>query len=97
MLVASDFDGVLAPLVLDPMSSRPQPGTVEALRALAELPEVDVAVVSGRDLATLGELTGLAASDGIVLVGSHGGESSEPLTDAIPVWRRAQDGAIITG
>ena len=23
--------------------------------------------------------------------------SSEPLTDAIPVWKRAQDGAIITG
>lgn len=81
VLVASDFDGVLAPLVLDPMSSRPQPGTVEALRALAELPEVDVAVVSGRDLATLRKLTGLSESDAIVLVGSHGAESSEPLTD----------------
>lgn len=81
LLVASDFDGVLAPLVLDPLSARAQPGTIEALRALAALPDVHVAVVSGRDLATLSKLTGLSADDGIVLVGSHGGESSESLTD----------------
>lgn len=81
ILVATDFDGVLAPLVLDPMSSRPQEGTIETLRALVSLPNVHVAVVSGRDLATLGQLTGLSVDDGVVLVGSHGGESSETLTD----------------
>ena len=81
VLIASDFDGVLAPLVLDPMSARAQPGTLEALRALAVLPDVHVAVVSGRDLATLRKLTGPSESDAIVLVGSHGAESSEPLTD----------------
>lgn len=81
LLVATDFDGVLAPLVLDPMTSRPQEGTIEALRDLAALPGVHVAVVSGRDLATLSTLTGLSGDDGVVLVGSHGGESSEALTD----------------
>lgn len=81
VLVATDFDGVLAPLVLDPMSSRPQEGTIEALRELATLPDVHVAVVSGRDLETLSSLTGLSEADGVVLIGSHGGESSRPLAD----------------
>lgn len=86
VLVATDFDGVLAPLVLDPRSSSPQAGTIEALRELAALPDTFVAVVSGRDLATLSTLTGLSGKEGVVLIGSHGGESSEPLTtgSAIP-------------
>jgi trehalose 6-phosphate phosphatase len=85
VLVASDFDGVLAPLVLDPMESRPLPGTIESLEGLAALPSTYAAVVSGRDLETLTELTGLADSD-VTRIGSHGGESSAagaavPLTD----------------
>jgi trehalose 6-phosphate phosphatase len=75
VLVATDFDGVVAPLVLDPSTSRPLPGTMEALRRLAALPDTYAAVVSGRDLATLTELTGLADSD-VTRIGSHGGESS---------------------
>ena len=66
---------MLAPLVLDPSTSRPLPGTVESLRALAELPGTYAAVVSGRDLATLGRLTGI--EDGpVTLIGSHGAETS---------------------
>ena len=84
VLVATDFDGVLAPLVLDPMASRPQEGTIDALRALATRPGVTVAVASGRDLATLRALTGLDDSDGVVLIGSHGGEASEALTSGSP-------------
>jgi trehalose 6-phosphate phosphatase len=75
VLVASDFDGVMAPLVLDPATSRPLPGTVEDLRRLASMPGTYAAVVSGRDLATLTDLTGLAGSD-VTRIGSHGGESS---------------------
>jgi trehalose 6-phosphate phosphatase len=75
VLVASDFDGVLAPLVLDPMASRPLPGTVESLRGLAALSSTYAAVVSGRDLETLTQLTGLGDSD-VTRIGSHGGESS---------------------
>lgn len=72
VLVALDFDGVLAPLVDDPSASRALPESVEALGRLAAAPGVHLAVVSGRtmaDLATLAEVP-----EGTHLVGSHGGE-----------------------
>ena len=74
VLVASDFDGALAPLVLDPMDSRPIDGAMEALAELAALPGTTVALVSGRDVATLGLLSG--AQEPLVLLGSHGAEDS---------------------
>jgi trehalose 6-phosphate phosphatase len=76
LLVATDFDGVLAPLVLDPSTSRPLPGTIDSLRGLASLPGTYAAVVSGRDLASLGALTDLADQDTVTLIGSHGAEST---------------------
>ena len=100
VLVASDFDGVLAPIVLDPASARPQPGTIEALSAMAALPGVSVALASGRDLATLRALTGIDESSPIVLIGSHGAEISTTLGSAASggsalsdVERAALDGA----
>ena len=50
LLVASDFDGTLAPIVSNPADARPLPGAADALRALAELPSTTVALVSGRAL-----------------------------------------------
>ena len=76
VLVASDFDGVLAPIVLDPMDARAIEGTVEVLEALAGLPDTHAAVVSGRDLATLSRLTDLPESSRVTRIGSHGAESS---------------------
>lgn len=78
LLVATDFDGVIAPFDVDPMAVRPTPGSLEALRSLAALDGVHVALVSGRDLATLRSLTGIAEDEPIVLIGSHGAESSSP-------------------
>jgi trehalose 6-phosphate phosphatase len=75
VVVATDFDGVLAPLVVDPSTSRALPGTIEALEALARLPQTVAAVVSGRDLETLTTLTGLDGS-AVVRIGSHGSQSS---------------------
>lgn len=75
LLVASDFDGVLAPFVVDPMDSRAQEGTLEDLTVLAGLPGTDTALVSGRDLATLTTLTP-AAGEGVTRLGSHGAQSS---------------------
>jgi trehalose 6-phosphate phosphatase len=83
LLVALDFDGVLAPIVQDPSSSRPLPGSAAAVRALAELPYTTVAMLSGRALADLREVSGFAAP--VRLVGSHGGEFDDgplELTDA---------------
>jgi len=75
LLVGSDFDGVLAPLVLDPAASRPVDGSVDSLRGLASAPATHAAVVSGRDLQTLTELTGLGGS-AVTRIGSHGAQSS---------------------
>ena len=72
LLVACDYDGTLAPIVDDPAAARPLPEAVTALRALAELPQTKVAVVSGRSLRDLAALSRLPSE--IHLVGSHGSE-----------------------
>jgi trehalose 6-phosphate phosphatase len=82
VLVASDFDGVLAPLVLDPSQSRALPGTIEALEGLAALPDTHAAVVSGRELDTLTALTGLADS-AVTRIGTHGAQTSRSTTAAL--------------
>ncbi|HET7305668.1 MAG TPA: trehalose-phosphatase [Segeticoccus sp.] len=80
--VGVDFDGTLAPFVVRPMDARPLPGGTEALRALAQCPGVTVAVVSGRQLEALAELTGIRPGERIVLIGSHGAEWSTGHDDA---------------
>lgn len=95
LLVASDFDGVLAPLVLDPMTSRAQDGTLEDLRALAAAPGTDAALVSGRDLATLSTLTGGDPDDGLTRLGSHGGESSREVSAELDPAARARLAALV--
>ena len=83
LLVALDFDGVLAPIVQDPSTSRPLPGSAAAVGALADLPATTVAMLSGRALDDLRAVSGFAAP--VRLVGSHGGEFDDgalELTDA---------------
>lgn len=77
VLVATDFDGVLAPLVDDPSASRTTQAAAAALARLARLPHerVRVALVSGRNLDTLAQLA--HAPSGAILVGSHGAERGE--------------------
>jgi len=70
VLVALDFDGVLAPLGDDPGASRPLPAASASLERLAGV--VRLALVSGRALTSLGALCG--APDGTLLVGGHGAE-----------------------
>jgi trehalose 6-phosphate synthase/phosphatase len=74
LLVATDFDGCLAPIVDDPATARPLPESMEALQAMTVTPGTLVAVVSGRALADLEMLLGPA--DRIHLIGSHGAETS---------------------
>ncbi len=89
LLVASDFDGALAEFVVDPGDAAPAPGGMAVLRALARLPGTYVAIASGRDVRTLRELTGAGSAERIILIGSHGAESTKaevaaggPLDDA---------------
>jgi len=72
ILVASDFDGVLAPIVADRDAVVPDPDSLSALRELTEDPGVNVALVSGRSLGDLDAHTRMPSS--VVLVGSHGAE-----------------------
>lgn len=77
LVVACDFDGTLAPFVLDPADARPIPGSVEELRALAACPDTTVALLSGRHRAGLQAVSGVpdaTAEWGIELIGSHGAE-----------------------
>jgi trehalose 6-phosphate phosphatase len=55
LLVALDFDGVLAPIVDVPSEARPLPASAAAL------PGTTVALLSGRGLADLAAVSGLAA------------------------------------
>ncbi len=95
VLVASDYDGVIAPIVADPASAFPLPGTIAALEELSRLPGVTVALVSGRDRATLGRLSGVAAP--IVTVGSHGAEWEEGLDGALGAGLRALREQVLAG
>ena len=72
LLVASDYDGTLAPIVSDPARAFPSRETIVALRGMATLPDTHVSVISGRSLRDLASLAGFP--DSIHLVGSHGSE-----------------------
>jgi trehalose 6-phosphate synthase/phosphatase len=73
LLIGLDFDGVLAPIVPRREEARAVPANQEALAALATVPGVRVAVVSGRALADLRRVA--APPPGVILVGSHGAET----------------------
>jgi trehalose 6-phosphate phosphatase len=73
-LVATDFDGTLAPLVPDPEDSRPIEGAVAALAALAGR-GAQIAVVTGRDARTVLRLGGLAAIPRVKIAGLYGVET----------------------
>jgi trehalose 6-phosphate phosphatase len=72
LLIACDFDGTLAPIVNEPADARPLPASADALAGLAELPSTHAALISGRALTVLRQLSSMPAS--VHLVGSHGAE-----------------------
>jgi trehalose 6-phosphate phosphatase len=85
LLVASDYDGVLAGLRDEPSEAVPEPGVAEALARLADADAVTVALVSGRgvdDLRTTSGLTGPYR-----WIGSHGAEFDGPLTGDLAARR----------
>jgi len=83
-LVALDFDGTLAPLQDDPSASRMVPAARTALERLASVAGDDapvLALVSGRSVAELHELSRMPA--GTALVGSHGAERARVTADGL--------------
>jgi trehalose-phosphatase len=75
LLVVSDFDGALVPLVADPSEARLPPQVREDLRTLATTDGVTVAVLSGRGLDDLRGRVGLSS---VVYGGCHGLEMAGP-------------------
>jgi trehalose 6-phosphate phosphatase len=69
LLVASDFDGTLAELGIDPDATVAVAGALEVLERLSGRPDTTVAVVSGRSMADLVRMVPL---EGVTLVGEHG-------------------------
>lgn len=81
LLVTSDFDGTLSPIVNNPADARALPAGSAALLDLAALPDTFVALVSGRALDVLRELSGMP--DSVHLVGSHGAEFNTGFTQTV--------------
>ncbi len=80
-MVASDYDGTLAPIVSDPTKAYPHRESVSALRALAGLTGTTAAVISGRALRDLAALSRLPVE--VQLIGSHGSEFDVGFVHAI--------------
>jgi trehalose 6-phosphate phosphatase len=87
VLVASDYDGVLARLRDEPSAAVPEPGVGEALARLAAAEGVTIALVSGRGVADLRATSGLTGP--YRWVGSHGAEFDGPLTSELAARRDA--------
>lgn len=81
LLVASDYDGTIAPIVPDPTKAFPHRESVSALRALAGLTGTTAAVISGRALRDLAALSRLPVE--VQLIGSHGSEFDVGFVHAI--------------
>jgi trehalose 6-phosphate phosphatase len=71
VLVASDFDGTLSHLSMDPWGARILPLARRALRDLAVIPRTHVALISGR---TAADLAGRVRIGGATYLGNHGVE-----------------------
>ena len=76
LLIALDFDGTLAPLIIDPEQSRMIPEARAALDALTEVPDVHIALVTGRAIESIVRVADPDPS--WFLVGSHGIEVVAP-------------------
>jgi len=81
LLVASDFDGTLAPIVSEPALAEADRETLVALKALSRMPQTHVAVISGRALSDLATRTGEVEE--LHLVGSHGSEFEAGLAESL--------------
>ncbi|MFB2581187.1 trehalose-phosphatase [Herbiconiux sp. P15] len=100
LLVALDFDGTLAPEVDVPDDARALPEAHEAVLALLELPDTEVAFISGRAMASLQHVSELPET--ALLVGSHGVEvhtdgRTQVDLDARELERRDALGATLEG
>jgi trehalose 6-phosphate phosphatase len=87
VLIASDYDGVLARLRDEPSAAVPEPGVADVLGRLSGLEGVTVALVSGRGVEDLRTTSGLTGP--FRWIGSHGAEYDGPLAGELAAHRDA--------
>jgi trehalose 6-phosphate phosphatase len=75
-LLATDYDGTLAPIVADPAKAAAAPGAAAALTELAGRLGT-VAVITGRPAADAVALGGLAEVPGLIVLGHYGAQRWE--------------------
>ena len=99
-LIATDFDGTLAPIVADPADAAAAPGAAAALTRLAKAVGT-VAIVTGRPAADAVALSGVAEVPGLIVLGHYGGErweagklTSAAATDGVARVRQALPGVL---
>jgi trehalose 6-phosphate phosphatase len=92
LLLASDYDGVLARLRDDPSDAVPEPGVGDLLSRLAAVEGVTVALVSGRGVQDLRTTSGLSGP--FRWVGSHGAEFDGPIAGELAGRRDALAAAL---
>ena len=75
VLLLSDYDGTLTPIVDRPDDAILSPSVSEKLRALSKNPAFSVGIVSGRSLSEIRAMVGIS---GIYYAGNHGLEMEGP-------------------
>jgi trehalose-phosphatase len=75
ILLLSDYDGTLTPIVSRPEEAILSPETREKLSVLAKKPDFSVGIISGRSLSEIRAMVGIA---GIYYAGNHGLEIEGP-------------------
>ena len=92
LLVGTDYDGTLAPLVSEPSLAEAHRESVVALKALAGMTQTHVAVISGRALADLSGRMGDV--EPAHFIGSHGSEFNNGVAAPIPAESLALRGKL---
>lgn len=87
LLVALDVDGTISPIVRDPDMAEIPVETLSTLETLAAAPGIELALITGRDLGSLGRMEQL---DGIWRAVEHGGLVVAP--GQAPAPRKLDDG-----
>ncbi len=75
VLLLSDYDGTLTPIVNRPEEAVLSPGVRDKLRAVTDRPGFSVGIVSGRSLS---EIKAMVKLEGIYYAGNHGLEIAGP-------------------
>jgi trehalose 6-phosphate phosphatase len=99
-LVATDYDGTLAPIVADPATAVPAPGAADALARLASRAGT-VAIITGRAATDAVALGGFADVPGLIVLGHYGVQrwqagvlSAPPVPRGVQVVREALPGLL---